>query len=513
MRAALSNLQLATLVVISIFSARLSPAQGAAPPEQRASHYLESVRHQPLLALAFFRDMPKGGDLHNHLGGAIYAEDLIDFAAQDKLCVDRRSLELLTGPCDNSCAKDSAKPAVECGYRDTDFYGRLVDAWSMRNWERGHESGHDHFFATFSKFQMALDQHYGEAIADVMNQAAADHLQYLELMHTIGGMKSAAVGSKVGWDPDFAAMREKLLSGGLKDSLADARTELDREEKIAQSKLACGSSSAAPGCAVQVRYLYQVLRGLAPEQVYAQILTGFELASSDPRVVGLNLVMPEDWYVPMHDFDLHMKMMDYLHGVYPKVHISLHAGEIAPSLVTPPGLTFHVRESVERGHAERIGHGVDVMYEHDPLQLMREMAQRNVLVEICLSSNDEILGVKGDEHPFPIYRRNKVPVALATDDEGVSRSDLTHEYLRAFETYNLSYDDLKQMARESVEHSFLPGESLWTAPDATHVRSQCAADRTAATPSSACSRFLESSEKARTEWKLELESAAFEKRF
>ena len=44
--------------------------------------------------------MPKGGDLHNHLDGAIYAEDLIDFAASDNLCVVRTSSQLMAPPCD-----------------------------------------------------------------------------------------------------------------------------------------------------------------------------------------------------------------------------------------------------------------------------------------------------------------------------------------------------------------------------------------------------------------------------
>ena len=161
----------------------------------------------------------------------------------------------------------------------------------------------------------------------------------------------------------------------------------------------CDSPHPDPGCDVEVRYLYQVLRGLPKEQVFAQIVLGFELAQSDPRFVGLNLVMPEDWYVPMHDFDLHMKMLDYLHGVYPKVHISLHAGELAMGLVPPEGLAFHIRESIEQGHAERIGHGASVMNERDAVGLLREMAQRKVLVEICLTSNDLILGVRGPQHP------------------------------------------------------------------------------------------------------------------
>jgi adenosine deaminase len=497
-----------------VLNATLALAQSSATPEQRANRYLESVRHSPPLALAFLREMPKGGDLHNHLGGAIYAEDLIDFATEDKLCLDRPSSSLLPSPCDESCSRSAAKPAVECGYRDPELYNTLIDAWSMRHWERGRESGHDHFFATFFKFDLATRNKMGEATALAMERAAADHLQYLELMHTIGGMQSAQLGAQLGWSSDFATMREKLLSGGLRDAVAAARTELDHEQDVIQKKLECGTPSALPACDVSVRYLYQVLRGLPPEQVFAQILAGFELASADSRVVGLNLVMPEDWYVPMRDFNLHMRMLDYLHGVYPKVHISLHAGELAMGLVPPEGLSFHIRHSIELGHAERIGHGVAVMDEHNALDLLREMAERKVLVEICLTSNDVILGVKGDQHPLPVYRRYNVPVALATDDEGVSRSDMTHEYLRAAETYNLSYIDLKRMARQSLEHSFLPGASLWA--DSQQIRrvNACASAQGArSTQSGSCSKFLGANEKARMQWKLEQDFVAFEKKF
>jgi hypothetical protein len=247
--------------------------------------------------------------------------------------------------------------------------------------------------------------------------------------------------------------------------------------------------------------------------VFAQILLGFELASSDPHFVGLNLVMAEDWYVPIHDFNEHMAMLEYLHSVYPKVHIALHAGELAMGLVEPEALTFHIRTSVERGHAERIGHGVDVMDEKDPIGLLKEMAERNVLVEISLTSNDVILGVSGDDHPLPIYMKYGVPVALSTDDEGVNRSDMTHEYLRAVESYRLTYPDLKRMARQSLEHSFLAGESLWaqTKPEFRVVQ-VCATDA-AGNLSHACGEFLAESERAREQWKLETEFAKFEKKY
>ena len=81
--------------------------------------------------------------------------------------------------------------------------------------------------------------------------------------------------------------------------------------------------------------------------------------------MGINFVRPEDDYVAMRDYTLQMKMIGYLHSVYPNVHISLHAGELALGLVPPEGLRFHIRQAVELAHAERIGHGVDVMHEDD----------------------------------------------------------------------------------------------------------------------------------------------------
>jgi hypothetical protein len=481
--------------------------------EQRTSAYYRSIRSNTPLLQAFLHEMPKGGDLHNHLAGALYAENLIDYAAQDGLCVDRTTSVLIAPPCDASCERFTSKPAIRCAYEDHVLYNSIIDAWSMRNW-RGEESGHDQFFATFDKFIMALNTHVGAALAEAATRAANDHLQYLELMHTADGMAAPQLGSTVGWDNknDFASLRQKMLAAGLPEIAAATRAKLDGDEAQMRSLLHCGTAQSAPGCHVQVRYLYQVLRGLPREQVFAQILLGFELASQDPRFVGLNLVMPEDWYVPMQDFHLHMQMLDYLHGVYPKVHITLHAGELASGLVPPEGLRFHIRESIERGHAERIGHGVDVMHEDDAIALLKEMAQKNVLVEICLTSNDVILNVAGDDHPFPAYRRFGVPVTLATDDQGVSRTDMTQEWLRAAQTYGLSYADLKDLARQSLEHSFLPGASLWSDAKDYHPAAACA-ETPSSKPSAACQKFLDANERARMQWKLESALASFESKF
>jgi adenosine deaminase len=210
-----------------------------------------------------------------------------------------------------------------------------------------------------------------------------------------------------------------------------------------------------------------------------------------------------------------MKIVGFLHDLYPKVHINMHAGELAPGFVLPEGLCCHIRLAVEVAHSERIGHGVDVMYEDRPYDLLKEMAAKHVMVEINLTSNDVILGVKGKDHPFPIYRKFHVPVALSTDDEGVSRIDMTHEYVRAAETYALSYTDLKQLVRTGLEHNFLPGASLWREPDVfTRIAAACAPDAAgAAKPSAGCASFLKASEKAQQQWELERRFHEFEGSF
>ena len=258
--------------------------------------------------------------------------------------------------------------------------------------------------------------------------------------------------------------------------------------------------------------------GGPPEQVFAQTLLGFEavrasMDANESGFVGINFVQPEDGFISMRDYTLQMKMLDYLHSVYPQVHISLHAGELVEGLVPPEGLRFHIREAVELGHAERIGHGVDMMHEDNASELLKELADKHIMVEINLSSNEGILGVKGREHPFPIYLRAHVPVALSTDDEGVSRIDITHEYVRAAIDYGLTYIDLKQLARTGIEHSFLPGASLWAKPDDySNVVPECRENIIAPT-SAGCVDLMHNSQKAAEEMELERRFKVFEAKF
>jgi adenosine deaminase len=490
----------------------------ASAREQYMERSLEVARANPLALRAFLLKMPKGADLHSHLSGAVYAESWIRAGAEDNLCVDLRTVSFVKP----KGMTDATPPQPQCGdgqvpaaqaFRDQHLYDALVNSFSMRSFlPSASVSGHDHFFDTFAKFGGTDPRHKGEWLDEVATRAARQNEQYLELMETPNFAHTAILAQLVAWRDDFAELRKEFLDRGLRNDVAVARAHFDQAEAVRRQREHCGQPDEAPACRVELRYLYQVLRGLPKEQVFAQTLLGFEVASADPRVVGINLVMPEDGYVSMTDYALHMRMVGFLHSVYPQVHISLHAGELAPGLVPYEGLCCHVRLAVEQAHAERIGHGVDVMYEARPHELLREMAAKHVMVEINLSSNDLILGVSGKNHPFPIYHQFGVPVALSTDDEGVSRIDITNEYVRAVQTYGLRYADLKKMARTSLEHSFLPGASLWRERDVfTKAASACAGDSLGGEkPSSACADFLKSSEKARQQWELERRFGVFE---
>jgi adenosine deaminase len=546
---AVAGITLPALIPISCAGPSLQ-TNGHVPTagETRAENRLNAARHYGMPELyAFLKPFPKGADLHMHLSGAVYAETFIAEAIRQGMCVAPvdagkpaspigKDAVQFVAPVSGSRCGDGAVPA-SAALTNQALYDNLVDSFSLRAFVPFEGiNGHDQFFSTFDRFDPKHDggaHSGGEWLDEVATRAAQQNEQYLEVMQTPSTATSASfqLGNKFGWpaaapgtaaDPlgdatgtshaELSALRTKLLAGGLRDEMAREQNELEgglaERERIEH----CGQSNAAPACSVKIRLLYQVLRAFPPQVVFAQTLIGFEMASADPNIAGLNFVQPEDARMAMSEYNRQMHMLDYLHSVYPKVHISLHAGELALGQVPPEGLRFHIREAVELGHAERIGHGVDVLYEDRPFDLLKEMAARHVDVEINLTSNDGILDVKGRDHPLAAYLAAHVPFSLSTDDEGVSRIDLTHEYARAADEQDLSYLDLKHSARDSLEHSFLPGESLWAQPDDyDRLKSVCAGTIAAnSKPSDACKQFLDANQKAGQQWELERRFAAFE---
>ena len=199
-----------------------------------------------------------------------------------------------------------------------------------------------------------------------------------------------------------------------------------------------------------------------------------------------------------------MRMIAFLKAKYPSAKVSLHAGELTLGLAPSTALRSHIRDAILIAGSSRIGHGIDIAWEHDSRDTLALMAAEKIAVEINLVSNQVILGVSGDEHPLNLYRKSGVPFVLSTDDQGVLRTDMTEQYVRAALEQGLGYLDLKEAARNSLEYAFLPGASIWNGTIG-QLDEACAS-----LTSASCQELTETSPKAKLQIQLEADFDAFE---
>lgn len=492
-----------------------TPTECAAMWEQNASDKLDSVVSNPAALTAFLRSVPKGGDLHNHLTGAVYAEQYLDWGRADGDCVNQTS---------KSAVNHSACSATNLAMPTSGtFYDAIIAAWSMEGFVAGAENGHDHFFSTFGKYGLVAGAHRDQTLADIAKRAADENELYIETMFNLGknvGTLTDSISSGTITAADLPALYQSLVTNaGFATAVANDTAVLASAKNGYQTALGCSELTPPAGCDVTVRFIAQVSRTGASAQVFGQLVSAFEMAKRSNLIVAANLSSPEDDSASIANYNLHMAMLDFLHTQYAgssPLHVTLHAGELSATYL-PAGSTantFHIRAAVETGHAERIGHGLDIDHETDPAGLMAEMAANHVAVEVCLSSNTQILDISGTNHPMAQYIAAGVPVALATDDQGVSRSSMAGEYKRAVLDQHLGYRDLKKLARNSLEYAFLPGASLWSSTAPYTPVAACAATATMGIgdpPNGDCSAYLATSERATIQWALEHNFLAFEK--
>ena len=134
----------------------------------------------------------------------------------------------------------------------------------------------------------------------------------------------------------------------------------------------------------------------------------------------------------------------------------MHAGELTLGLVQPEELTWHINSAVYTAGANRIGHGVDLAYEKNNYELLRYMAKNKIAIEINLTSNEFILKVKENRHPFTLYKEFGVPIVISTDDAGILRTNLTEQYVLLAKRYpQVSYKDIKEYVYNSIRFAFI----------------------------------------------------------
>ena len=431
---------------------------------QSAENYLEKIRNNEALLTAFFQQMPKGGDLHHHFSGSIYAEPLLERAIAEDFYLNIETMATSkTKPAKGnwqtfSSLKNEGKLAF--------YEQQVMQTWSVKDYN-GSVPSDDQFFDSFQKFEPTIQGHFAEGMLELKKRALAENVSYIETqlstipcdmnvadlsdfnlkLRQASSQKDEKAVLKL-LDDLYKSLQKKDAKKYATDFNTNFIAKLHKDLKIDDERFT-------------MRYQNFVLRFMDPVDLFKNLTIAFISANDSKLVAGVNIVSPEHGENSMKDYWLHMVMFKYCHSKFPDVKYTLHAGELTLGLVLPEDLTWHINDAIHIAGANRIGHGVDIAYEANSYDLLRYMAKNNIPIEINLVSNEFILKVKDSRHPFTLYKEFNVPIVISTDDAGILRTNMTEQYVLLAKRYrDVSYATIKQYVYNSINNSFIQDEAV-----------------------------------------------------
>lgn len=118
-------------------------------------------------------------------------------------------------------------------------------------------------------------------------------------------------------------------------------------------------------------------------------------------------------------------------------------------------------ETLEFANPNRIGHGIKAAYDK---RLMKELAKREIVLEICPLSNIATNAVKNiDELRFIIrtFKENKVKFCINTDwPEIIENAKLAEQFDFLSKHKILTSEELRECNNTAFASSFIPGRNL-----------------------------------------------------
>jgi len=431
---------------------------------QSAESYLEKIRNNEALLTAFFQQMPKGGDLHHHFSGSVYAEPLLERAITEDFYLNLETMAVSkTKPSNGNWENfSSIKNKGKLEY----YEQQIMQTWSIKDYN-GSVPSDDQFFDSFMKFEPTIAGHFAEGMLELKKRAIAENVSYIETqlstipcdmnvsdlddfnakLRQVSTQKDEKAVLKL-LDELYKSLQKKDAKKYADDFNTNFLAKLHKDLKIDDEKFT-------------MRYQNFVLRFMEPVDLFKNLVIAFISSSESKLTAGVNIVSPEHGENSMKDYWLHMVMFKYCHSKFPDVKYTLHAGELTLGLVQPEELTWHINDAIYVAGANRIGHGVDIAYEANSYDLLKYMAQKNIPIEINLVSNEFILKVKENRHPFTLYKEFNVPIVISTDDAGILRSNMTEQYVLLAKRYpDVNYQTIKKYVYNSINYSFIQDESV-----------------------------------------------------
>ena len=432
---------------------------------QSAENYLEKIRNNEALLTAFFQQMPKGGDLHHHFSGSIYAEPLLERAISEDFYLNLETMQVAKSkPTKGNWETfSSLKNKGQLAF----YQQQVIQTWSAKDYNGVSVPSDDLFFDSFDKFFPVIDGHFAEGLLELKKRALTENVSYIETqlsiipcdmkvddlldfnskLRQVSSQKDEKAVLKL-LDDLYRSIQQKDAKKYATDFNTNFIAKLHNDLKIDDERFT-------------MRYQNFVLRFMEPVDLFKNLVIAFISANDSKLVAGVNIVSPEHGENSMKDYWLHMVMFKYCHSRFPDVKYTLHAGELTLGLVQPEDLTWHINSAIYIAGANRIGHGVDIAYEANSYDLLRYMSKNNIPIEINLASNEFILKVKENRHPFTLYKEFNVPIVISTDDAGILRTNMTEQYVLLAKRYpDVSYATIKQYVYNSINYSFIKDASI-----------------------------------------------------
>jgi len=191
---------------------------------------------------------------------------------------------------------------------------------------------------------------------------------------------------------------------------------------------------------IQVEFLATLGRGHSPEAL-AELAERALVLHKAGLIVGVALAGAPEKDCPVKPFQ---RTFDRLHAA--GLSIEIHAGEWCG--------TESVRDALEYGHPDRIGHGVSLFQDACLVELFKA---RQIHIEMCPTSNVKTGSVSRiQEHPVRLARDFGLSFSINTDDPGPFECSLESEYALLEDTFGFDEGDFQKIYANSLAARFQP---------------------------------------------------------
>jgi adenosine deaminase/aminodeoxyfutalosine deaminase len=192
---------------------------------------------------------------------------------------------------------------------------------------------------------------------------------------------------------------------------------------------------------ISILWIFDAVRHFGVEEAARVFRKAAEMRSEHRSIIGIGIGGDERRMGAEPFRELYAEARDA------GLRLTAHAGET----VGPEGIWGALNIG-----AERIGHGLTAQFD---AELMDILVERQVPVEICVTSNVRTGSCPSiAEHPVRRYFESGLMITLNSDDPSLFGSDLLGEYGLAEREFQFTEEQLRELAANSIEASFLPPE-------------------------------------------------------